>query len=91
MCTMLERKQKCDRRLPACTACQTQGVECIPRNQDINSLSELSNASVISFVESLKRRIADLEHNVQSSSRKRARTESYRAESTDGPSPADVV
>ncbi|KAK2040111.1 hypothetical protein LZ31DRAFT_504896 [Colletotrichum somersetense] len=85
-----KRKQKCDRRLPACTACETQGVECIPRNQDINSLSELSNASVVNYVESLKRRVAELEHNVQSSSRKRARTESYRAASTDGPSPADV-
>ncbi|KAK1978841.1 hypothetical protein LZ30DRAFT_727881 [Colletotrichum cereale] len=83
-----KRKQKCDRRLPACTACQAQGVGCIPRNQDISSLSELSNASVVSYVESLKRRVADLERNVQSSSRKRARTGSYRAESTDGPSPA---
>ncbi|OHW91346.1 C6 transcription factor [Colletotrichum incanum] len=46
---------------------------------------------VNSYVESLKRRVADLEHNVQSSSRKRARTESYRAESTNEPSPADVA
>ncbi|KAK2052120.1 hypothetical protein LY76DRAFT_527313 [Colletotrichum caudatum] len=85
-----KRKQKCDRHLPACTACEKQGVECIPRNQDINSLSELSNSSVISYVESLKRRVAELEHSAQSSSRKRARRESDRADSTDVPSPADV-
>ncbi|KAK6220339.1 hypothetical protein QIS74_05841 [Colletotrichum tabaci] len=46
---------------------------------------------VDSYVESLKRRVAELEHNVQSSSRKRARTENHRAESADGPLLADPV
>ncbi|KAL0931563.1 uncharacterized protein CTRU02_214298 [Colletotrichum truncatum] len=75
-----KRKQKCDRRLPSCTTCQGLGVECIPRNQDFNKLSELSHT----YVESLKKRVADLEE--QASSRKRARTSSHISESVVGPS-----
>ncbi|CCF46050.1 hypothetical protein CH063_03772 [Colletotrichum higginsianum] len=47
---------------------------------------------VDSYVESLKKRVAELKHNVQSSSRKRARTENHRAESSaDGPLLAEPV
>ncbi|KAK2758584.1 hypothetical protein CKAH01_05632 [Colletotrichum kahawae] len=76
-----KRKQKCDRRLPACNSCSVLGVDCIPRNQDFNTLSELSHT----YVASLKRRVADLEE--ESLSRKRSRTHSCRAESALGQSP----
>ncbi|TIC99251.1 Protein STB5 [Colletotrichum higginsianum] len=67
-------------------------VECVPRHQDITSSTELSHSSVIGYVESLKKRVAELKHNVQSSSRKRARTENHRAESSaDGPLLAEPV
>ncbi|KAK1502149.1 hypothetical protein CTAM01_05587 [Colletotrichum tamarilloi] len=82
-----KRKQKCDRRLPACTSCSGLGAECIPRNQDFNTVSELSHTSVIGYVSSLKRRIANLEE--QSLHRKRSRTHSGRAESCHGSSPMD--
>ncbi|KAK1846348.1 hypothetical protein CCHR01_11014 [Colletotrichum chrysophilum] len=75
-----KRKQKCDRRLPACNSCSVLGVECIPRNQDFNIISELSHTSVVGYVASLKRRVADLEE--ESFSRKRSRTYSCRADST---------
>ncbi|KAF4831115.1 Protein STB5 [Colletotrichum tropicale] len=74
-----KRKQKCDRRLPACNSCSVLGVECIPRNQDFNTISELSHTSVVGYVASLKRRVADLEE--ESFSRKRSRTYSCRADS----------
>ncbi|KAF6813660.1 hypothetical protein CPLU01_14596 [Colletotrichum plurivorum] len=74
-----KRKQKCDRRLPACSSCQGLRVACIPRNQDFNALTELSHT----YVESLKKRVGDLERDAQASSRKRLRTNSYRAESLD--------
>ncbi|UQC77453.1 uncharacterized protein CLUP02_02921 [Colletotrichum lupini] len=45
--SVLADSHQCDRRLPACTSCSGLGAECIPRNQDFNTVSELSHTSVI--------------------------------------------
>ncbi|KAK1704785.1 fungal-specific transcription factor domain-containing protein [Colletotrichum acutatum] len=85
--SVLADNHQCDRRLPACTSCSGLGAECIPRNQDFNTVSELSHTSVTGYVASLKRRIADLE--LESLHRKRSRTHSGRAGSCHGHSPMD--
>ncbi|CAF3466508.1 unnamed protein product [Fusarium graminearum] len=62
------RKQKCDRIRPACTSCAAQGVECIARSQQFDFDSEetgLTPARVNGYVESLKRRVAELEQKVK--------------------------
>ncbi|KAG8670897.1 hypothetical protein FPOAC2_04204 [Fusarium poae] len=63
-----KRKQKCDRIRPACTACATLGVECIARSQQFDFDSEetgLTPVRVNGYVESLRRRIAELEQKVK--------------------------
>ncbi|KAK6709781.1 hypothetical protein SNK05_004256 [Fusarium graminearum] len=69
------RKQKCDRIRPACTSCAAQGVECIARSQQFDFDSEetgLTPARVNGYVESLKRRVAELEQKVKAAEISRA-------------------
>ncbi|KAF9769466.1 hypothetical protein IL306_013130 [Fusarium sp. DS 682] len=63
-----KRKQKCDRLRPACSSCADLGVECIPRSQQFDFNAEdttLTHARVNGYVESLRRRIAELEQKVK--------------------------
>ncbi|RGP79810.1 hypothetical protein FLONG3_2124 [Fusarium longipes] len=63
-----KRKQKCDRLRPACTSCADLGVECIARSQQFDFNAEdagLTHARVNGYVESLKRRVAELEQKVK--------------------------
>ncbi|XEV04729.1 hypothetical protein FSHL1_010016 [Fusarium sambucinum] len=63
-----KRKQKCDRIRPACTSCATLGVECIARSQQFDFYAEdtgLTPVRVNGYVESLRRRIAELEQKVK--------------------------
>lgn len=71
-----KRKQKCDRLLPTCTGCSESGANCVSRQVDLTTLPEeavLSHAAVSRYVESLKRKIGDLE---QQSQQKRLRRKS---------------
>ncbi|KAJ0414247.1 hypothetical protein BJY00DRAFT_321152 [Aspergillus carlsbadensis] len=60
-----KRKQKCDRLLPACTACAEAGSQCIPRQFRVEPSSEessgLSHAALPGYVDALKQRIHHLE------------------------------
>ncbi|GKU12642.1 unnamed protein product, partial [Fusarium langsethiae] len=63
-----KRKSKCDRIRPACTSCATLGVECIARSQQFNFDAKetgLTPARVNGYVESLRRRVAELEQKVK--------------------------
>ncbi|QPC57883.1 hypothetical protein HYE67_000114 [Fusarium culmorum] len=74
------RKQKCDRIRPACTSCAAQGVECIARSQQFDFDSEetgLTPARVNGYVESLKRRVAELEQKVKAAEISHVQTRRY--------------
>ncbi|KLU92986.1 hypothetical protein MAPG_11929, partial [Magnaporthiopsis poae ATCC 64411] len=79
-----KRKQKCDRLLPACTACADLGVECLVRAQDVDLVAGdigLTHASIHSYMDALRRRVADLQQSrpaadAASPPRKRLRTDS---------------
>ncbi|KAF5654035.1 STB5-SIN3 binding protein [Fusarium sp. NRRL 25303] len=63
-----KRKQKCDRLRPACTSCADLGVECIARSQQFDFNAEdttLTHARVNGYVESLRRRVAELEEKIK--------------------------
>ncbi|KAF5685672.1 STB5-SIN3 binding protein [Fusarium denticulatum] len=63
-----KRKQKCDRLRPACTSCADLGVECIARSQQFDFNGEdttLTHARVNGYVESLRRRVAELEEKIK--------------------------
>ncbi|KAJ4115328.1 hypothetical protein NW768_011180 [Fusarium equiseti] len=63
-----KRKQKCDRLRPACTSCADLGVDCIARSQQFDFNAEdtgLTHARVNGYVESLRRRVAELEQKVK--------------------------
>ncbi|RGP68741.1 hypothetical protein FSPOR_5213 [Fusarium sporotrichioides] len=63
-----KRKSKCDRIRPACTSCATLGVECIARSQQFDFDAKetgLTPARVNGYVESLRRRVAELEQKVE--------------------------
>ncbi|KAJ4009869.1 hypothetical protein NW752_009043 [Fusarium irregulare] len=63
-----KRKQKCDRLLPACTSCADLGVDCIARSQQFDFNAEdagLTHARVNGYVESLRRRVSELEQKVK--------------------------
>ncbi|KAI3584059.1 hypothetical protein IWW34DRAFT_345029 [Fusarium oxysporum f. sp. albedinis] len=63
-----KRKQKCDRLRPACTSCADLGVECIARSQQFDFNGEdttLTHARVNGYVESLRRRVAELEQKIK--------------------------
>ncbi|KAJ4066583.1 hypothetical protein NW756_010091 [Fusarium oxysporum] len=63
-----KRKQKCDRLCPACTSCADLGVECIARSQQFDFNGEdttLTHARVNGYVESLRRRVAELEQKIK--------------------------
>ncbi|KAL2795271.1 hypothetical protein BJX66DRAFT_350656 [Aspergillus keveii] len=64
-----KRKQKCDRLLPACTACSEAGSQCIPRQFRVEPSSEdnsgLSHAALPGYVDALKQRIHHLENIAQ--------------------------
>ncbi|KAF5650732.1 STB5-SIN3 binding protein [Fusarium sp. NRRL 52700] len=63
-----KRKQKCDRLRPACTSCADLGVECVARSQQFDFNGEdttLTHARVNGYVESLRRRVADLEEKIK--------------------------
>ncbi|KAM5358426.1 hypothetical protein ACJZ2D_015305 [Fusarium nematophilum] len=84
------RKQKCDRLLPACTACSGLGVECVARSQQFDFTVEdagLTHATVNGYIDSLKRRVAELEHKVQVSEQKRIQTTRHASGSADILSP----
>ncbi|KAJ6120679.1 hypothetical protein N7523_004959 [Penicillium sp. IBT 18751x] len=72
-----KRKQKCDRALPACTACIEVSAPCVPRKFSIeptgNGGSNLSHAAIPSYVNTLKRKRDDLNDQLQ-----RQRASSYR-------------
>ncbi|KAI8679270.1 Zn(2)-C6 fungal-type domain-containing protein [Fusarium keratoplasticum] len=71
-----KRKQKCDRLLPACTACADLGVECVARSQQVDLTAEdagLTHAKINGYIECLQGRIAELERHVQASESRRAR------------------
>ncbi|KAM6534165.1 hypothetical protein FALCPG4_007101 [Fusarium falciforme] len=71
-----KRKQKCDRLLPACTACADLGVECVARSQQVDLTAEdagLTHATINGYIECLQSRIAELERHVQASESRRAR------------------
>ncbi|UPK91502.1 hypothetical protein LCI18_002437 [Fusarium solani-melongenae] len=70
-----KRKQKCDRLLPACTACADLGVECVARSQQVDLTAEdagLTHAKINGYIECLQSRIAELERHVQASESRRA-------------------
>ncbi|KAF5699757.1 STB5-like transcription factor [Fusarium mundagurra] len=63
-----KRKQKCDRLRPACTSCADLGVECIARTQQFDFNGEetaLTHARVNGYVESLRRRVAELQEKIK--------------------------
>ncbi|KAF5252723.1 hypothetical protein FANTH_2350 [Fusarium anthophilum] len=63
-----KRKQKCDRLRPACTSCADIGVECVARSQQFDFNGEdatLTHARVNGYVESLRRRVAELEEKIK--------------------------
>ncbi|KAI1017586.1 hypothetical protein LB504_003772 [Fusarium proliferatum] len=63
-----KRKQKCDRLRPACTSCADLGVECTARSQQFDFNAEdttLTHARVNGYVESLRRRVAELEEKIK--------------------------
>ncbi|KAK2686504.1 hypothetical protein QWA68_014387 [Fusarium oxysporum] len=63
-----KRKQKCDRLRPACTSCADLGVECTARSQQFDFNGEdttLTHARVNGYVESLRRRVAELEQKIK--------------------------
>ncbi|KAL4798508.1 hypothetical protein BDV19DRAFT_377035 [Aspergillus venezuelensis] len=69
-----KRKQKCDRRMPICTACIEAKTECSPRQIPLESSEDssgLSHAALPGYVASLKQRLQALEALSQ---RKRRRT-----------------
>ncbi|KAH7162000.1 hypothetical protein B0J13DRAFT_535033 [Dactylonectria estremocensis] len=62
------RKHKCDRLLPACTRCAKLGLECVARSQQATFTQGdvgLTHATVNGYIDSLKQRVADLEHTLQ--------------------------
>ncbi|KAI6764078.1 hypothetical protein HG530_007867 [Fusarium avenaceum] len=68
-----KRKQKCDRLRPACTSCADLGVECVARSQQFDFSVEdagLTHARVNGYVESLRRRVAELEQKVNAAEQK---------------------
>ncbi|RTE81592.1 hypothetical protein BHE90_003917 [Fusarium euwallaceae] len=72
-----KRKQKCDRLLPACTACADLGVDCVARSQQVDLTAEdagLTHATLNGYIECLQSRIAELERHVQASESRRAQT-----------------
>ncbi|KAM5344647.1 hypothetical protein ACJ41O_013182 [Fusarium nematophilum] len=80
----------CDRLLPACTACSGLGVECVARSQQFDFTVEdagLTHATVNGYIDSLKRRVAELEHKVQVSEQKRIQTTRHASGSADILSP----
>ncbi|RSL87584.1 hypothetical protein CEP51_002167 [Fusarium floridanum] len=71
-----KRKQKCDRLLPACTACADLGVDCVSRSQQVDLTAEdagLTHATLNGYIECLQSRIVELERHVQVSESRRAR------------------
>ncbi|KAL4747772.1 hypothetical protein BDW72DRAFT_209392 [Aspergillus terricola var. indicus] len=59
-----KRKQKCDRRVPTCTACKEAGTRCSPRQVPVEPSEEssgLSHAALPGYIESLAQRIRALE------------------------------
>ncbi|KAL8354727.1 hypothetical protein RB601_000474 [Gaeumannomyces tritici] len=80
-----KRKQKCDRLLPACTACADLGAECLARAQEVDLAAEdvgLTHATVHSYMDVLRQRVADLQRSSRqtdaaSPPRKRLRTDSF--------------
>ncbi|RSM05062.1 hypothetical protein CEP52_006467 [Fusarium oligoseptatum] len=71
-----KRKQKCDRLLPACTACADLGVDCVARSQQVDLTAEdagLTHATLNGYIECLQSRITQLERHVQASESRRAR------------------
>lgn len=59
---------QCDRLRPACTSCADLGVDCIARSQQFDFNAEdagLTHARVNGYVESLRRRVAELEQKVK--------------------------
>ncbi|CVL07923.1 related to STB5-SIN3 binding protein [Fusarium mangiferae] len=63
-----KRKQKCDKLRPACTSCADLGVDCIARSQQFDFNAEdttLTHARVNGYVESLRRRVAELEEKIK--------------------------
>ncbi|KAL8391745.1 hypothetical protein RB595_010387 [Gaeumannomyces hyphopodioides] len=80
-----KRKQKCDRLLPACTACADLGVECLVRAQEVDLAADdvgLAHATIHSYMDVLRRRVADLQRSSRpadaaSPLRKRLRTASF--------------
>ncbi|CEO59427.1 hypothetical protein PMG11_04102 [Penicillium brasilianum] len=65
-----KRKQKCDRKLPECTACVVVGVRCVPRKFPVDPITKnggnLSHAAVPSYVGTLKRKRDDLQGRIRS-------------------------
>ncbi|KAG4266708.1 hypothetical protein FPRO04_13180 [Fusarium proliferatum] len=65
---VLTNLSKCDRLRPACTSCADLGVECIARSQQFDFNAEdttLTHARVNGYVESLRRRVAELEEKIK--------------------------
>ncbi|KAJ6032043.1 hypothetical protein N7540_002775 [Penicillium herquei] len=64
-----KRKQKCDRALPACTACAQINAECVPRKFAIEPISNgggsLSHAAIPSYLNNLKRKRDELTEQIQ--------------------------
>ncbi|KAL4738806.1 hypothetical protein BDV11DRAFT_215688 [Aspergillus similis] len=59
-----KRKQKCDRLVPACTACTEASTRCSPRQVPVEPSEEssgLSHAALPGYIESLTQRIRALE------------------------------
>ncbi|KAH8889033.1 hypothetical protein GQ53DRAFT_825797 [Thozetella sp. PMI_491] len=72
-----KRKQKCDKLLPSCTTCAELRVKCNAREAAFDVLSEegiLSHTLAVGYVDSLKRKVDQLESDLQASIRKRQRT-----------------
>ncbi|PLB53673.1 hypothetical protein P170DRAFT_396239 [Aspergillus steynii IBT 23096] len=64
-----KRKQKCDRLLPACTACVEAAIPCSARSVPLEPSTEegsgLSHAAIPNYVESLKRKSDELDGQIR--------------------------
>ncbi|KAF5681228.1 tartrate transporter [Fusarium heterosporum] len=83
----------CDKLRPACTSCADLSVECIARSQQFDFNGEdtsLTHTRVHGYVESLRRRVAELEQKVQAAEQKHLRARNTSFGTSDSISPLDT-